>query len=137
MHISNLHPVLSGVLEILNQDTRRRFVLCRDNAQSTWFAVDLDELDDLLKFYNTADTVAVAHLNKPVVSALVSAERFEILELNLTQQVQYHAPDPRRMDLLQYLNPSDQRTTQVMPGHTAPDNGDAPTDDDRKEDHSS
>jgi len=107
MTISNLHPVLTGCLEVLTVDPKRRFVLCRDNDAATWFAVDLDNQEDLIKFYNTQGSVAVAHIKLKTCLALVNSPQFEVFEINLTSQVQFHAPDPRRMDLRQYLAPGD------------------------------
>ncbi len=107
MVISNLHPVLTGCLEVLKVDPERRFVLCRDNTLLTWFAVDLDNQEDLLKFYNTEGAVAVAHIPLLTCEVLVNSYQFEVFEINITSHVQFHAPDPRRMDLRQYLAPGD------------------------------
>ncbi len=107
MTISNLHSVLTGCLVILKADLTRRFILCRDNNRATWFATDPDDVDDLVEFYNTEGAVAVAHIQPDLCQQLVDSPQFEIFEINLTSQVQFHAPDPRRMDLRQYLAPDD------------------------------
>jgi hypothetical protein len=103
MPVTNLLNQLEAAAELLKHDLDRRLMLCRDNNTGTFFITDVDQLDDLVKFYNTQSAVAVCLIHHDELVRILSLDQFDLFELYLITRVDFHRPDPRNDRLAHYI----------------------------------